>query len=1030
MPTARNSGAIHVIRPDGEAVTHRILTGDTGWRRFQFTFTVRQPGKTSIYLFNYGSGRVFFDGVSLEKVKGCPKLADRFAFSDTDKALNFEPPLTDADWVLAGYCSASYANRHALCARLKKATRAPATPRSGRPKAPLLIADFDKVNPFDFGTPTTSAAIRGAKSGVVKAGSYISARSKGGLPSDWSGYDWLRFDVANSSSTPQPLTVEIWDDKTNGYWERVNWYSFAAPGTSTIEVPLQTHVGEKSVIGARRRIDLKAIRVVAVSGTKIDLKVDNLRLEADPPITSGFPELIALDAGPGSSPVMSGFTQFTTAQVYRPETGWGIIPGSAVARSEDRRHPDNLYRDWISFTGGGLQFDLPNGAYTVWMMLEDPGYWEYFPSYRVRTLLIQEKEVAAERPSYRDFLQRYFSHANDEDLPGSNIWQRYVQTRYRPQIYQAQVTDGRLTIRFKTNGDPYANPLSALVIYPADRADKGKAFLQDLAKRREQQFNAEYRQILPPRSADATGESNAANAGLQLFHRPVGEPVYATDAPSKHELAARLRIELARGQIEPVTLSLRPSQKMTLVDARLTLPGLTVKPWLIRYRAKRQTEDGSIYMSVPRVLDPLEASAEAPVILDAGVSRTLWFDVEAPATAAAGTARGNILLRFANGTSESIPVEAEVLPWSLPKVDIPIGYLGVAPSYPSVNYPELAARRIGELDASVKLLHHWGMTAASGGLSGITFNTYRDGVPLIDFTLPDRSMSAIRRYFNDEVLTYGGFQLSGTLQPDAIVDTRGSLKRPFNVVLKDVLGAISRHGQAAHWLPLRFVVGDEPRGENVQRSIAMARAMKIAMPEVKTAVFTSFLKRNEETAALAGAVDRLYIAHHNADTIARIVGSGSECSLYNRSTRFERGFYLYKLRRLGCRGHMMFAFSSVHADPWYGLDGREDEWVAVFAHPDGRLRPALDFALYRVGVTDYRSLMVLERAIATAPDRPEKKAAQAFLADLERRTEVGHTAPRPWKDGELDGVRHEVNRLIRALGYSEPLGRASTVKEK
>ncbi len=1017
------SGAIHVIQADGQNTTHRVLTGDTGWRYFQYTFTVRQPGKTSVYLFNYGSGRIFFDDVTLEKVAGCPKLADRFAFSETDRPLTFDPPVTDADWVLGGYCRGSYQSRHALCERLGKAGRRPSAVRSGPPKAPLNLADFETRNPFDFGTRLTSEAISGAKSAIVTAGSYISARSKSGLPSDWSSYDWLRLDVRNPSPGPEPLNVQIWDDKTNGYWERVNWYTFAAPGTSTIEVPLQTHVGEKSVIGDRRRLDLKNVRVLAISETKTDLTVDNFRLEADPPITSGFDELIALDAGPGSGPVMTGFSQFTPAHIYRPERGWGIIPGSAVARSEDRRHPDNLYRDWISFTGGGLQFDLPNGDYTVWLMLEDPGYWEYYPSYRSRNLLIQEQVVHTETPSYQDFLKRYLRHASDEDLPGSDIWKRYVEARYHPQIYQARVTDGRLTIRFKSSGDPYANALSAVVVYPTTRAKNGQAFLRDLAQRRERQFNGEYRQLLPlqPAANFETAETKTGAAALEVFHRPVGVPVQASDRPGPNEVVSRLGIELARGQIEPLTVSLRAQTRMTLVGARLTLKGLGITPRVIRYRAKRQTEDGSIYMSVPRVLDPLEADAETPLVLAPGVARTLWFDVEAPLTAPAGRIDGTLDLRFGDGSTRTLPVVAEVLPWSLPEADIPIGYLGVAPSYPGANYPELAERRIKELDASVKLLRKWGMTAASGGLSNLIVNGYRAGVPLIDFALADTSMAAVRRAFKGDVLTYSGLQLGGALQPYAPIDTRGALNRPFNVVLKDVLGAITRHGKAEGWPELRLVVGDEPRGENVQRSIEMARAIKTAAPEAKTAVFTSFVKGDEETAALAGAVDRLYIAHHNAATVERIVKSGSECSLYNRFSRFERGFYLYKMRQLGCRGHMMFAFSSVHADPWYGLDGREEEYVAVFVHPDGRLRPAVDFALYRVGVTDYRTILALERAIGAAADGPAKVNAKAFLADLERRTQVGHTAPRPWTEAELDSVRLEVNRLIRALGYSEPL---------
>lgn len=114
---------------------------------------------------------------------------------------------------------------------------------------------------------------------------------------------------------------------------------------------------------------------------------------------------------------------------------------------------------------------------------------------------------------------------------------------------------------------------------------------------------------------------------------------------------------------------------------------------------------------------------------------------------------------------------------------------------------------------------------------------------------------------------------------------------------------------------------------------------------------------------------------------------------------------------------MMFAFSSVHADPWYGLDGREDEWVAVYAHPDGVLRPSVDFARYRVAIDDYRTLLALEQAIAGATPGPARTAAAAWLASIESRTAVGHDAARAWPDEALDGVRAEAARHLQTLDY-------------
>ena len=43
---------------------------------------------------------------------------------------------------------------------------------------------------------------------------------------------------------------------------------------------------------------------------------------------------------------------------------------------------------------------------------------------------------------------------------------------------------------------------------------------------------------------------------------------------------------------------------------------------------------------------------------------------------------------------------------------------------------------------------------------------------------------------------------------------------------------------------------------------------------------------------------------------------------------------MYAARAQGCVGHYQFAFSSVGADPYYGLDAREDDLCAVWSTKD------------------------------------------------------------------------------------------------
>ena len=113
------------------------------------------------------------------------------------------------------------------------------------------------------------------------------------------------------------------------------------------------------------------------------------------------------------------------------------------------------------------------------------------------------------------------------------------------------------------------------------------------------------------------------------------------------------------------------------------------------------------------------------------------------------------------------------------------------------------------------------------------------------------------------------------------------------------------------------------------------------------------------------------------------------------------------MKGLGCNGHYQFAYNSVHADPWYDLDGREDDQVAVFTHSDGHLRRALDLVRYREALTDYRTLLALRRAIDEAPALSPSRVAARWFEDLMAGIDVGGAPSERWNDDALDRVRME-----------------------
>jgi len=168
-----------------------------------------------------------------------------------------------------------------------------------------LITSFEKKNPFGGGTVVAEHATDGSKALRIDE-SYVSMDAA----QDWSGYDYVKADVHTDAQNPLQLYFEVRDTATRDYWTRVNYTTIVPPGSSTLIIPTALYVGEKSRPG-RPLIQSSITRMVFSIGEdpEAPLFVDNVRLVRDTE-TAGmlFDGLWALDVGPGSAPVMEGFS--------------------------------------------------------------------------------------------------------------------------------------------------------------------------------------------------------------------------------------------------------------------------------------------------------------------------------------------------------------------------------------------------------------------------------------------------------------------------------------------------------------------------------------------------------------------------------------------------------------------------------------------------------------------------------------------------------------------------------------------------
>jgi MYXO-CTERM domain-containing protein len=994
-------------------LSRALVAGDSGWRTATLVFDV-EPGfgdAVTAYFFGWGPGALYVDDLHLAALPACDDTAPGFTLGPVEAPLTAQLPASPSDDLLCAYCPALGGELCARCAGLPAPTPPPET---------RLLTDFEPGRPMPFERVTfvaeAQAPVEGTTSARLVPGRYLSGAPANGLPADWRGFDWLRFEVDNPSGAAVDFVVELRDAQTRDYWSRVNWYTTAPPGRHTLHVPLQVFVGEKSVIRERRRLALEAItRLVLLNAGTTDLLVDDVRLEAEPPLPHDDPRILKLDAGPSTGPVFPGFTPLLASTDVRPRRAYGFRPETRFGRIEDRRHPEALRRDWISVASGGLEFALPPGRYAVWMVLEDPGYWEYFPNYTRRVVRAEGASILDESPGVEDFWARYYAHADDEVLPGDDAWARFVDPRYTPLRAEVDVGDGGLTLDFE--GSTYACALSALVIAPADDPELDlEGFLAGLDDRMRQHFAYEYTAIPSPAFAP-----DPAPAALEVAWVAPGRFLRADEPLPSDGRDTDVSLAALRGAVATQSMAVRRDADDTLVTATLALPGLTVTPRRVRHLLDRVTADGAVYQVAPRLLDPLAL----PLDLPAGVTRQLVFEVDVPADLPVDRVEGTLTLGLASGAEITRAVTVEVSAQravTLAEAGLQVGYLGLAPTYPQAVYPEVAEKQRAEVEPALDLLRRAGMSAVTGGLGGPALTGFdAAGEAVLDLSNAAPVLDAIAARagdFTGPVSTYGGGALGGVplySVGDALFG------RPFADGLRAFLAAWEAARAAHGWPDLRVTVGDEPAGDAIASGVALAQAVRATGMGVTTDVFTSFTALDDPRAAFIGNVDLMLLTHHSAEGIAALQAAGQGWGLYNQGGRYRRGVYLFALRAAGLRGYYQFAFSSVGADPYYALDAREDDLCAVYTHPSGALRPTVDFAQFAEAVSDLRALLTLSAAVDGAAPGPARDAASAFLSGVVAAVPIGHAEPEAFDAPALDALRADTFAHLRALAEA-PVG--------
>lgn len=1001
--------------------------GTFGWTRLEIVKDVPKKQEVTFRFGLWGTGRLWVDDAELVRLPDAAVLTEGPVLGK-EEAQIAPPGALDATAMRCPECG--YRNM-------------PAWGRCyacGASLATLQLKDVPPVRPLAGFEDGTTKPFSGSSGGNAQAVKEHATEGKYALrldrdyaswdgPQDWTGYDFFKADIYNASDDPVRFTFEVRDQATTDYWTRVNYNTVLPPGASTLIVPTDLYVGEKSRPG--RALDkAHVVRTVFVlDGARKPVYFDNLRLERDLSDHVNVPGLLAFSFGPGGAHTLSGFTPVNPTALYSPGRGFGL-KNARIWRAVDALQPDPLYQIGLCIESGGFAVDLPDGRYRVFVNLDSPsGFWGEYQVYRQRIVKANGVEVVRDTMDLPGFLKKYFRFADVEDGPRENTFDKYQRAYFQEKEFDVEVRGGQLYLEFL--GENWANFVSALVIYPASEADAGRRYLDNLRERRRFYFDNYFKRVLPNGRRDSKGEipAFAPSPGEQargyiVWTRDWMEDVPVNAVPRREEVTHRLSLFASVGQSEPVVFSITPLRDHgtvmlsagDLVSASgARIAASAVRPGIVSHRLTRVTSEGTVYTIAPRFILPRNKA-----ILKQDVTTTFWLTLHVPNPVKAGLYKGKIRLAFADGKTDSVSVEARIFATPLDPLDVPAGPWGSSISLPWYaqdlgDYNRLVFRKC------LAKMREYGCTTFSG-IPTLRIRGWKDRKPDIDFTQADVEMADARSLgFKSLVVNYnGGIQGFDNYFIDEIAMHNAGFTS-YTDFLRAVLAEVADHAKAAEWLPVAYNLCDEPIGDVVGRAAANAQAWRDAAPaSLMTTGATSIEspKGDDPHLPLVRALKIADLNGHDAGAIEAIRAAGNDWAFYNDGNRWTFGTYMFKCaKEYGMKFRLSWHWNASAGDPYYALDCREDDYAWCAIDAEGDLIPTIHFDRdIRAGIDDYRYMETLARLVRAHANAPFAAEAKRLLEGKLAGFKLGdrdHNAK--WPVGEYRVFRLKLAEAIERL---------------
>jgi hypothetical protein len=929
------------------------------------------------------------------------------------------------------------------------ADAAPTAPKAAAPAEDVFVlADFEPgsndLAKSTGGTKVKEHATRGEyalkmdSNGTDMATLFV---DDGAALRKFKDYPLLKIDVFNPQAQPVHCGARVDDGTSKDYGSRYNDDGLVvAPGKSTIEINLTGLTKSNSRnFDQRERINLATLRLVAIwispVGKPLTLYFDNVRLEG-----SGLPKvdgLLAIDFGPAGAPVFAGFegctekTNFTDARGY----GWVNADGSFIASI-----PDALTGTGVS--GQEFRVKLPNGKYEVNLCWDMFGMWGTLPSFEWRKLLINGKEVISEKRTGKDFLEKfYYRHEDEEDLPGQDLWEKFVADYQKIHRFSAEVTDGLLKIEPQGN-ERLGRTVCFVVVYPEAKQDDGRKFMETLNARRKAKFNAQMVVDVPKPTGEEPKPTPADKArGFIAWVASTEDDIAITARPVK-DAPRKITLEAAQGERTAAQVGLYPLQDFpsglaaSIANAALAQTGgdakVTAKVSPIRNFLKHAGME-RVASILPYIVGAPSDKASFGALKSAG-AHGVWLTIEVPQDAAPGKYVGTVKIAPSDSATPeqmvNIPIELTVLPFKLEKIDdITISVTGSTAGAFTAFHPELMDRwwEVAQIVMKDQAAH--GMNAVTGGPSA-TLRGVKDGKADIDYTAMDRWMAmAVKLGMTMPGDSYQGLDVSGLPgdnSKDCMANCEQQAKQRFGIgyaeLVKIVYGDLEKHAKEKNWPKRAYSFIDEPRPEsgNVGPCGEMIKLRTQASPET---LFSGFYSTGDGRDPYFEMMP-VSIAHINTLSLQLVKKAHKQLWDYSGNyVREDIGRWAFMAARMGMTGFLRNGYMYVCSMPYFDFSDDEASWSCVYPSRNG-INDSVGWERTAQGVNDYRYLLTCERLIAKAKKAgktgPEVDAAETYMKETLKPVTLDDKDSAKLTGQQYDEFRHRLAELI--IGLKKAIG--------